>query len=108
MDANRRMVVSVATVLVLAAACALDSARTHRWSLTVLAGVSILVTLGLLALVRDRRLVRLRADLATWVTSTTAATGEPPERLIDRALSTYRAQLDGTRDQPTHADERDR
>jgi hypothetical protein len=108
MDANRRLIVSVSTVLVLAVACALDAARTDRWSLTVLAGGSIAATLVVLALARDRRLVRLRADLATWVTSTTAATGEPPERLVDRAVSAYRAQLDGTRDHPAQRDERDR
>ena len=95
-------------VLVLAAASALDAARTHRWSLTVLATVTVLVALGALVLLRDRRLVRLRADLAAWVTTTTAATGEPPERLVDRAVSSYRARLDGTPDSPSHGDERDR
>lgn len=96
MNANRRVLMSLALLLAIAATSAIDAIRTEHWALVVLAAVSMIVTGGLLATMRDRRAVRLRADLATWVTRTTAATGEPPERMVDRAVSAYRAELDGT------------
>jgi hypothetical protein len=59
----------------------------------VVLAASVVVAVGMLLTARDRTLVGLRADLGAWAARTTAATGEPPEQLVDRAVSTYRARL---------------
>jgi hypothetical protein len=42
-----------------------------------------------------RRRVTLRSDLARWVTLRANVGGEPVSRVVDRAVSAYRAQLVG-------------
>ncbi len=41
----------------------------------------------------SRRPVRVRADLARWLSQRSDITGEPAERIADRALASYRVQL---------------
>jgi Flp pilus assembly protein TadB len=42
-----------------------------------------------------RPLVGVRADLARWIDERSALTGEPAERIVDRAVADHRARLDG-------------
>lgn len=93
MRANRRLLASL-TVLLLGLAALAESIRLGHGGLAAVLGLLVVATTPLLLERRGRAPVALRPDLARWVAHTTAATGEPPERLVDRAVSTYRAQLD--------------
>lgn len=39
----------------------------------------------------------LRSDIAHWIDGVSAVTGEPPETLVNRALSAYRAGMSDER-----------
>lgn len=63
---------------------------------------ALAVLFGLLAAVllemeitarRGRRSIRVRPDLARWLDETSAVTGESPDELADRCISSYRARL---------------
>lgn len=63
---------------------------------------ALAVLFGLLAAVllwmeitarRGRRSIRVRPDLARWLDETSAVTGEAPDELADRCISSYRARL---------------
>jgi hypothetical protein len=97
MRSNRRLLASMSVLAALAGAGLIEAIRLGRAGLAVLLGLAVLVAIGAVVTLRQRTVVSLRADLAVWVTRTTAATGETPERLVDRAVSAYRAELDGER-----------
>jgi hypothetical protein len=61
----------------------------------VLTALLILLAAALATALRDRRAVELRPDLAGWLRTQSAATGEPVERLADRCVAAYRAGLAG-------------
>lgn len=60
-----------------------------------------LVVLVYLALARHHRLrsgqVSVRQDLWQWLVEQAEETNEPPSRLAERALSSYRTRLEGSR-----------
>lgn len=66
-------------------------------TLVTTAVLALLLALGV-ALLRTRRAVLLRPDLAAWLARQAAATGEPVERLADRCVAAYRAGLTGEPD----------
>ncbi len=103
MRSNRRLLASMLLLVALAAAGLVEAIRLGHAGLTALLGVAVVVAVGGIVAMRDRTLVSLRADLAAWVARTTAATGETPERLVDRAVSAYRSELDGDRPSPGEA-----
>lgn len=89
---------SLMTIGVLAAAGIVESARSGNVGLVgLMIGVE-LVTIGLAVSLRRRPPVALRADLASWLESTSAITGEATSRLADRAVSAYRAGLTDDRE----------
>lgn len=59
------------------------------------ATIVVLGALWSLSAVRQRRHLSIRRDLVTWLQQRADVTGEPPERIADRALATYRHRLDG-------------
>lgn len=103
MRSNRRLLASLSLLAALTAAGFVEAIRLRHAGLTLLLGLAVAVTIGAAVALLGRTVVSLRADLATWVTRTTAATGEPPERLVDRAVSAYRSELDGSRPAPEQA-----
>jgi hypothetical protein len=86
---------AAATLVVLCSAAFVEAVRLDSPGLMVVLGAAIVVSAGLLLTGRDRTLVGLRADLGSWAVRASAATGEPPEHLVDRAVSAYRARLGG-------------
>jgi hypothetical protein len=88
------------TVLVLTVAVAaigvVDAAVGRNWDLlTVFALVGLLQLVLLLRLSGRRPAVPLRADLVHWLRDRAEAEGESPDRVLDRAVSAYRAGLLG-------------
>lgn len=88
------------TVLILTVAVAaigvVDAAVGRNWDLlTVFALVGLLQLVLLLRLSGRRPAVPLRADLVRWVRDRADTEGESPERVLDRAVSAYRAGLLG-------------
>ncbi len=81
-----------AAIAVLDIAAAIEAARTDRPVLVALALVATVLAVSIVALAR-RPTVGLRADLADWVARTSAVTGEPEQRLLDRAVAHHRAAL---------------
>lgn len=88
------------TVLVLTVAVALigavDAAVGRNWDLlTVFALLGLLQLVLLLRLSARRPAVPLRADLVRWLRDRAEAEGESTDRIVDRAVSAYRADLLG-------------
>jgi hypothetical protein len=98
MHAQRRVLISIGTLALLAVAILLEAIRTRQLGTAVLAGSIAAVAIGVGVTLRRRPLVRLRPDLLAWADAVTAATGEPAEQLVDRAVSAYRARLEGVAD----------
>ncbi|MGY1607789.1 MULTISPECIES: hypothetical protein [unclassified Geodermatophilus] len=74
-----------------------DALRGADTDLVLLLGAVLLVQLAALgARTRGRSAVALRPDLAAWLHRQSASTGEPVERLADRCVAAYRAELTGT------------
>jgi hypothetical protein len=90
---NRTVLVVTVAVAVIGA---VDAAVGRNWDL-----LTVFVLLGLLQLVLLLRLsarrpaVPLRADLVRWLRDRAEAEGESPDRIVDRAVSAYRAGLLG-------------
>jgi hypothetical protein len=74
----------------------LDAVAGQAWDLVavfaLLAALQLIVLTGLHT---ERRLIRLRPDLADWLRQQADATGEPVEVLADRCVAAYRAGLVG-------------
>jgi hypothetical protein len=98
MRAERRVLVLVVTTVVLAAAGVIEAVRLGEAGLAVVLVATVAAAGSALVALRERAVVGLRRDLADWAEQTCAATGEPPERLVDRAVSAYRSQLDTPED----------
>ena len=81
-------------VVVLNAAATVEAFRIGRPVLGVVNLLAIVGALSIVAIAR-RPTVELRSDLAAWTARTSAATGEPEGRLVDRAVAHHRALLDG-------------
>jgi len=88
-----RWLISLMTVIVFTAVGIAESARLGEIGLVALLGVVGLVTLSLVVSLRRRAPIVLRSDLATWVETTSAITGESATQLADRAVSAYRERL---------------
>ncbi|MGY1700243.1 hypothetical protein [Geodermatophilus sp. SYSU D00766] len=86
------------TVALLGVAVALvDALRGADTDLALLLAAVVLLQLTALgARARGRSTVALRPDLAGWLHQQSASTGEPVERLADRCVAAYRAELTGT------------
>ncbi len=89
---------SLLTIAALAGLGIVEAARTDHLGLLGLLGVIELVTIVLAWTLRSRSPVPVRGDLASWLESTAAVTGESPGELADRAVSSYRATLHDDRD----------
>ena len=71
-----------------------------NFSRTLLVGILFLIAEVFavylaLATVRKRGSVSVRADLWEWLSSREELTGEPATEIAERAISTYRARLEG-------------
>lgn len=93
MSERQRWWWSLATIGVVAGVGIVDAIRIEHWGVLGLLVVIELVTVGLMLSLRSRAPVVLRDDLATWLESTAAITGETPDGIADRAVSSYRAAM---------------
>ena len=90
---NKLLGVLVAVITVVAL---VDAALAGTWDLVVVLGLGLLAQLGLIvSLHAPRATVSLRGDLFQWMDERAAATGEPVERIADRCVAAYRAELTG-------------
>ncbi len=80
----------------------IDAAMAGLWDLVAVFALVMLPLLGVLASLHwGRQAVSLRRDLAAWLRDRSALTGEPLERVADRAVGSQRAALgEGERDAP--------
>ena len=84
-----RMLLGVSMLIAIVAA--IDAARGAHWDQFAL--LCALGALSLIALGTAGRGVRPRPDLMNWVEQQAALTDDDPNRLVDRALAAYRAQM---------------
>ena len=77
--------------MLIAIVAAIDAARGAHWDQFAL--LCVLGALSLIALVGAGRTVRPRPDLMNWVEQQAAVTDDDPNRVVDRALAAYRAQM---------------
>lgn len=93
-----RTAVLLAVALVPAAVGLVDVLRDGGTDLVVvLVALLVLLVAALASALGDRRAVPLRPDLLDWLRLQSTATGEPVERLADRCVAAYRAELTGAR-----------
>lgn len=93
-----RTALLLAVALVPAAVGLVDVLRDGGSDLVVVLVVLLaLLVAALLSALGDRRAVVLRPDLVDWLRLQAGATGEPVERLADRCVAAYRAELTGPR-----------
>lgn len=88
----------VLTAAVLCLAGVVEGIRIDRPSVAVLFGLVLAVGA---VIARDRatqRPIRVRPDLREWLDDTASVTGDSIEELSNAALSSYRADLAGSRD----------
>ncbi len=93
MRATRQIVVGLVTVAALISAALVEAIRIDQEGLAVMIVLALAVMAGVGVRVARQPLIAVRPDLARWATQVAAATGEPPERLVDRSLSAYRSGL---------------
>ena len=84
-----RMLLGISMLIAIVAA--IDAARGAHWDQFAL--LCVLGALSLIALVIAGRAVRPRPDLMNWVEQQAAVTDDDPNRVVDRALAAYRAQM---------------
>jgi hypothetical protein len=84
-----RMLLGVS--ILVAVVAAIDAARGAHWDQFAL--LCVLGALSLIALVGAGRSVRPRPDLMNWVEQQSAVTDDDPNRVVDRALAAYQAQM---------------
>lgn len=77
--------------ILVAVVAAIDAARGAHWDQFAL--LCVLAALSLIALVGAGRTVEPRPDLMNWVEEQAAVTDDDPNRIVDRALAAYRAQM---------------
>lgn len=91
MIATRRSRNILVIMAVVAGIATIDAARGDELDLlALLAAVDALTLVLLLRAFGPRRELRVRADLGRWLEERAALTGEPAERIADRALSESR------------------
>lgn len=71
----------------------IDAGLGGSWDLAGMFGLVTALQLVVLLQLRTDRQIGLRPDVARWVSGRAEATGEPPERVADRAVAAYRAGL---------------
>ena len=101
MTLTRRLLLGLSTLGVLVAVVLVEALRTASDAIAVLAAVALALIAGLAVVVVRRPAVVLRADLARWIVAFAATTGDSPERIVDRSVSSYRAGLEDTGDDGT-------
>jgi hypothetical protein len=75
----------------------LDALTAGIWDLAVvLAIIGIFLAVVIAGLRADRQAITVRPDLVAWIRQHAAATGEPPDRLADRAIAAYLNGLSGS------------
>jgi len=77
--------------ILVAVVAAVDAARGAHWDQFAL--LCVLAALSLTALIGTGRTVQPRPDLMNWVEQQAAVTDDDPNRVVDRALAAYRAQM---------------
>jgi hypothetical protein len=96
MQSTRRNVLLLALAALATTVATIDAVTGRDWDLTALLAAAVALQVAAIAgVLGRRRSIELRPDLASWLREQAAATGEPAERVADRALAAYRAGLTG-------------
>ena len=91
----------IALLVVVSTVGAIDAVASRSFDHAVMHGAVLLTAFVLLARSpRGRPLVPVRADLYRWLDRYAAEGGEDVERVLDRAVSSYRDGFDVFADQP--------
>ena len=98
MGERTRWRVALVAVAVILAIGIVETARSGDIGLLGLLVVAELIVIGLASSIRRRPPVVLRPDLAAWLETTASIGGEPTADLADRAVSAYRTESTGVRD----------
>lgn len=98
MSARNRWLWSLSTIAVVAVLGVFEALRSDHIGLLGLLCLIALMTIGLGWSLRRRSPVAVRSDLAAWLETTSATTGESASAVADRALSSYRAAMHDDRD----------
>lgn len=77
--------------VLVAGIAAFDAAIGRHWDQFAL--LCVLGVLSLIVMVNAGPRVRPRSDLMNWVEQQAAVTDDDPNRIVDRALAAYRAQM---------------
>lgn len=93
MSARTRLFIPLLAIIVLAAVGIVEAWRVEAAGLLGLAIVIELLAVGTVVSLRSTAPVVVRGDLAAWLDTTSALTGETASALADRALSSYRAAM---------------
>lgn len=96
-SARARFSILLWAIGVVAAVGMLEAWRIGAAGLFGLVAVIELLAIGTLVSLRSRAPVVVRGDLAAWLDTTSAITGETASALANRALSSYRAALSDDR-----------
>ena len=98
MSARNRWLWSLSMIAVVAALGVVEALRNDQVGLVGLLCFIELLTVGLAWSLRRQAPVAVRADLAAWLETTSAITGESAGAVADRAVSSYRAAMRRDRD----------
>lgn len=89
----RNKVVGAISAVAIAVAL-IDVVIAGTWDTAVVLGFALFIQLLLIvSLYAPRPTVSLRGDLYRWLDERASATGEPIERITDRCVAAYRADL---------------
>lgn len=90
---QRNKVVGAISAVAIAVAL-VDVVIAGTWDTALVLGFALLIQLVLIGSLYARRpTVSLRGDLYRWLDERAGATGEPIERITDRCVAAYRANL---------------
>ena len=93
-----RLVVPLLLIAAVAGAGIFETARTEQFGvLGLLCAIELLTVAVAFSLLAWRRPLMVRADLASWLDSAAALTGESTSDIVNRAVSSYRAGLSDDR-----------
>jgi len=90
-----RWMMSFVTIGALAGLGIVESVRADQLGLLGLLCLIEVVVIAVAWSLRRTAPMAVRADLATWLETTAAITGESPDQIADRAVSSYRAAVHG-------------
>jgi hypothetical protein len=94
MLALQRTLLLLGAAMLAAAVGILDATAAGVWDLAVVfVVIEVVLAIVVVGLRADRQSITIRPDLAAWIRHQAEATGEPVDRLADRAVGAYLTSL---------------